>query len=374
LGEGEVVSEFKLPFGKKTLNSYELILTEDCNLRCKYCFDDTYSDREGCNYNYTMPLSMVDDVLGFIEKTKDPYSRISVSFFGGEPTLNWEFIECFVEKSRDSHQFDYLINTNITTLNSEKIDYLLDNRVTIIASIDGKEESHDMKRIGKGGAGTWKLIMKRIPEILSKSRSRGVPFSILMVVTPETCHLMEENYRFLSSLMCTVNILYDFNREFTEGQFNLIEKQLRSMFIEDRVPLYYDIETRILSREFHSQDTFCHTANRVATISPNGGLFFCHRLTPKMSDELYSYNEERYGNIYDGYINTDYINMISDRVNREIFKIDKICEDCIALPFCKGGCIGAVRNGTGNYEDFLPTQCRINTILAKLFLKEEGGI
>lgn len=34
-----------LPNNKATLNHYELILTENCNLRCKYCFDDTYSDR-----------------------------------------------------------------------------------------------------------------------------------------------------------------------------------------------------------------------------------------------------------------------------------------------------------------------------------------
>lgn len=34
------------------------MLTENCNLRCKYCFDDTPSDRTSCDYNYKMNISL----------------------------------------------------------------------------------------------------------------------------------------------------------------------------------------------------------------------------------------------------------------------------------------------------------------------------
>lgn len=53
---------FKLPFNKKTIRSHELMLTENCNMRCKYCFDNIYSDRTSCDYNYKMNISMIPGI------------------------------------------------------------------------------------------------------------------------------------------------------------------------------------------------------------------------------------------------------------------------------------------------------------------------
>lgn len=365
------MDEIKLLDNKRTLNSYELILTEDCNLRCKYCFDDSYSDRTGCSYNYVMPLEMVDEIINFIEKTKNTEIKTRISFFGGEPTLNWAFIEKFIETAKEKHirSYEYSINTNTISLTTERIDYLIQNRVSFIISLDGTKESHDKNRVFKNKQGSWDDVTEKLPEIISKCKRNRVGVSFLMVVTPETCEFIEKNYLFLISLGGPVNILWNYNAIFSEEQFKKIENQLYNLFIKKKVIPYVDLQRRVLDKRSHSQKNYCHQPDTNVTISPKGDLFFCHRLVPKMSEDLIENNPESYGNIYQGYLNKDYVNKINFRTNKDLFKIGKKCERCPALPFCKGGCIGAVRNGTGNYEDFLPAQCRINTILAKLFLK-----
>ena len=61
------------------IHNYELILTENCNLRCKYCFDDAFSNRTSCSYNYNMNIDIIDDLINFINETQDP-NKVSVSF------------------------------------------------------------------------------------------------------------------------------------------------------------------------------------------------------------------------------------------------------------------------------------------------------
>ena len=131
------MKEFKnLPVESEGLVNYELILTENCNLRCKYCFDDEFSDRTDCSYNPTMPISRIEEILDFIEKTKDKNVSPKINFFGGEPTVNWDFIVEFYNKANARiGNFSSTINTNGVNLNKERIDFLLSTVTAILLII-----------------------------------------------------------------------------------------------------------------------------------------------------------------------------------------------------------------------------------------------
>ena len=140
-----------IPEGVK-IQHYELILNEDCNMRCKYCFDDIYSGRKPIDIKTKMDLNMIDDIFNFIIKTRDEKVITRISFFGGEPLTNWEFISEFLDRS-DNFGFitSYGMTTNGTLLNKEKIDKLLKYNVGIGISIDGGKEAHNKKRIFPDG-------------------------------------------------------------------------------------------------------------------------------------------------------------------------------------------------------------------------------
>jgi len=346
-----------------SINYYELILTENCNLRCKYCFDDAFSDRTICNYNYTMQLDMIDDILLFIKETCS--ESPSISFFGGEPTMNWEFIKKFVEKSLNN-KFKYTMNSNLLLLNSDMIEFMLKHKIYPIISLDGTRKSHDINRITQNNTGSWDQTMKIFPELISKFKYIGIIPTVLMVVSNNNYQYLEESYEFLISLGVNVNILYNFNVEYTDEAYTSIEKQLTSLFKIKKLPPYVDAINRILNNNFYMQQNFCHKPNSVTTIAPNGKLFFCHQLVPKMKDFDDNYNEF-YGDIYTGYYNNEYYSKLTERVNIDKFKINKICETCPAVDWCKGGCLAAMRINSGNYNIISPVLCKINLILNKIF-------
>lgn len=362
---------FELPFGKATLGSYELILTENCNFRCKYCFDDSFSDRTSCNYDYVMSLEKIPDIIDFIEKTREPGRRPSVSFFGGEPTMNWAFIQGFI-KAAEERKLDYhwSMNTNVSLLTPERVDYLVSKRFNLVMSIDGIQKAHDSTRVYKGGKGTWLSIMKVLPNVAAKFRTTRLAITAMMVVDSNNFRYLADSYKFLLSLGLTdVNILWNFECGYSEDDYQFIRDQLTQLFKVEQVRPYLDLKRRIWNQEFQDiarHPHYCQSVEHNVTINPKGQLFFCHRLTPKMS-QLIEQDDypESFGNIYDGYINKDYLQFIHDRIDINISRKEE-CLNCPALPFCKGGCIGAIRDNTDGY-DHLESHCRLEKLLAEVF-------
>lgn len=361
----------KLPFDKPTLTHYELILTENCNFRCKYCFDNSFSDRTSCNYDYVMSLEKIPDLINFIEVTHAPLENPGINFFGGEPTLNWEFIQGFIaEVEKRNLHYSYHMNTNASLLTPEKVDYLVFKRVGLVLSLDGTQESHNATRTYANQKGTWLDIMKILPNLTAKYSATHLPLTAMMVVDKNNFQNLEKNYQFLLTLgFLDVNILWNYDIEYSEEEYKIIKDQLISLFQIKRVPMYLDLKRRILNPDY--QDTkkhghYCQTVENNVTINPKGQLFFCHRLTPKMAQVIEQENyPESFGNIYEGYINTDYLNLIYDRVDINLSQKSE-CLECQALPFCKGGCIGAIRDNTGGY-DHLDSLCKLNKNLAEVF-------
>ena len=353
------------------LDSYELILTEDCNLRCKYCFDDYYSDRSECDYDVKMKIDILDDLSAFIMETFNRNKRVRFTFFGGEPLINWEFIEAFVERSKE-FKFDceFSMNTNAILLDTKKIDFIIENRINISLSIDGTQRSHDINRITKGSKGSWELTMKHVPELLSKMKKVNMQANTLMVVNKNNYEHIAESYEFLAiKLGIITNILFDYTDDVSSKYLESINKQLEYLFVEKRFIPFVDLNNRILKpKELLKQNNYCFTPDRNVTISPSGKLFFCHQFVPKMYEIDSSFNQY-YGDIKDGYTNSDYYYSFKNRCNFELFKKGKECEECIVSMWCKGGCLAGHWHGCAlsyKVDEIKDDKFNINENLCKI--------
>lgn len=137
------------------------MLTADCNLRCRYCYQrkkEAYMDKE------TIKQSV--DFFNQNTKSNEPVIHI----FGGEPFLapeNMDFLFDYALKSNDKIRFEII--TNGTLLN-DKIKKLLKNYKSVIKkliiSVNGYKEYHDTERIYADGNGSWDDVMKNIPFFL----------------------------------------------------------------------------------------------------------------------------------------------------------------------------------------------------------------
>lgn len=123
---------------KNIVRMATFFVTDVCNGNCVYCYEE-----HGTSY---MNKKAADKAIGYlIGKAK----RIEkVSFFGGEPLLNFEIIKYVAKKLKDNFLIDqFEITTNSVLMNDEMLDFFVKNNFKIIISIDGPADIHDKMRI-----------------------------------------------------------------------------------------------------------------------------------------------------------------------------------------------------------------------------------
>lgn len=116
--------------------SLTLMVSQECNLRCIYCYGN------GGEYNKRglMNFEVAKQAVDFLVKNSKS-NDLSVVFFGGEPLLNFTLMKQVVEycNTISSKAFKYSITTNGLLINPEVENFLLENKFTIQISMDGVE-------------------------------------------------------------------------------------------------------------------------------------------------------------------------------------------------------------------------------------------
>ena len=190
-------------------NRKQLILnvTENCNFRCSYC---TFSSEYGTwrnhskrNMTWEVAKAAIDDFLvcdkesSEIKKTeKEPKV---LSFYGGEPLLNFPLIKKSVEytqKKAKSENFLFVITTNGYLLKGEIADFLISKKFLITVSLDGPPEIHNRNRVTINGSGTWEIVVNNLKNIIQKYplHNKECPIQINAVLTPSADAFEIENY------------------------------------------------------------------------------------------------------------------------------------------------------------------------------------
>ncbi|MEG2895515.1 MAG: radical SAM protein, partial [Niameybacter sp.] len=166
-----------------------IVLTEDCNLRCKYCYEDRTHE--------TISTSVQENIVKFIKKNISKYRGLHISWYGGEPLLKVNVIEQMSEKiidicSREGKIYSSSITTNAYLLNLEIFNRLLKSKVTYYQiTIDGAEKTHDYQRTLANGMGSYKKIYKNLLDIKDNSNKR-FNISIRTNYAKDTVEYMDE--------------------------------------------------------------------------------------------------------------------------------------------------------------------------------------
>ena len=151
------------------LETLYLIVTDHCNLRCRYCI-----------INSSMPVGYKNSHMGFavakeaidmffynLSRNPPEYSRFmkTIFFDGGEPFLNFTLIKQAVEYIETAHsdavaamgsKLRLSIVTNGTAITEEAAIFVGSrSNIDIAVSIDGPKTVHDKQRIDAGGGGSF---------------------------------------------------------------------------------------------------------------------------------------------------------------------------------------------------------------------------
>lgn len=143
-----------------------IITTLRCNQACKYCHASrTEMDRFETDMSIETALKAVD--LAF--ESTNPY--ICFEYTGGEPTVNMPVIKACVEYANKKNEkigkiVDHSVVTNMTWMNEENAEWLIDHGVLVCTSLDGPEDLHNWNR-------TWIRRDENMPVDVDASASNA---------------------------------------------------------------------------------------------------------------------------------------------------------------------------------------------------------
>lgn len=167
--EGEIVNNL--------INLKQLVfeVTDACNLRCKYCgYSDLYSgydERENLMFPFERAKLVIDYLSDFWRKgeAKGVMSSVMISFYGGEPLLNMEFIQrviSYIESLPPMGKlFKYGMTTNAMLLD-RYMDFLVEKKFYTLISLDGDEKGQSY-RVDHAGVNSFNRVYNNI-ELLRK--------------------------------------------------------------------------------------------------------------------------------------------------------------------------------------------------------------
>jgi len=134
-------------------------VTDACNLQCTYCtygkFYGDYDKRENQYIDMNKSKILIDYVVECLHSNanKSHHNEITISFYGGEPLLNMDFIREIVEythsKADDKVSFKYNMTTNGVFL-KKHIDFLVQYDFRVLVSLDGSESNDGHRKFHNG--------------------------------------------------------------------------------------------------------------------------------------------------------------------------------------------------------------------------------
>ena len=152
-------------------------VTDACNLKCKYCaYGEFYGDfdkRENKMLSVSQAIRLFDYLNQYwnSERNTSPESFMYISFYGGEPLMNFNFIKEIVEYVETRlvcprRKFLFSMTTNAILLH-RYMDYLVEHDFHILISLDGNEKN-DSYRVDHHGNSSFERVVKNVDLLREK--------------------------------------------------------------------------------------------------------------------------------------------------------------------------------------------------------------
>ena len=313
-----------------------------CNIDCSYCF---YLDREADPYTAIPARRMTAETLERLVDTFLFYSHPNSAFVfqGGEPTLAGPaFFEKLVtlqqSYGRSGQSVSNSMQTNGILLDDRWCQFFKQYNWLIGISIDGPEPVHDLYRLNKQGAGTWRKVMKGI-ECLKK---HDVDLNVLCVVSQANVSKARELYEFFRAQGIEY-VQYIPLAEFgglgqplpfaiTPEEYGRFLCETFDLWWPDRRKVrirYFDNLAEALAGQIPGTCTMHETCDSYVVVEYNGDVYPC---------DFFVEQDWKLGNI-----NLDSWSEISRRQRRYQFAATKTiahadCQVCEYQSICHGGC------------------------------------
>lgn len=311
----------------------------DCNLRCQYCFAG-----QG---QFGGPSGLLSPEVGraaidFLIEKSGKRKNIEIDFFGGEPLLNFKVIKELVpygneRAERAGKKLKFTLTTNGVLLSQEVQQFLLDNNMAAVLSLDGRPAVHDAMRPTPRGKGSYEQVVKAFREYVAQQPPagyyiRGTFTRHNLDFSQDVMHMAELGFKDVSvePVVAGNDTDYAFKPEDLPILMEQYEKLTRLLWQrrEAGQPInffHFNIDLSggpCLPKRLSG----CGAGYEYLAVTPEGDLYPCHQFVGN-SDFLL-------GTVKDGIHNQE---LIENFRQAHIYNKPE-CVGCWAKFYCSGGC------------------------------------
>lgn len=267
------------------------IVTEDCQLRCKYCYI------AGKNKTRKMDFEVARATIDHLLRERTQYTEGSViwDFIGGEPFLEIDLIDRISDYAKlrmyetdhpwfENYRFSF--STNGLMYGKNKVQrYIAKNRrhLSIGISIDGTKRKHDTQRIFPNGKGSYDAVVKNIPLWLEQFPDAATKATISHDDIP---YIKDSVVHLFSLGIKNVNMNVVNEDVWKPGDDELFEEQLVELadyIIDHDLARDYtcSLFTRHIGQPLKPEDdrNWCG-AGKMLAVDPDGTFYPCVRFAP----------------------------------------------------------------------------------------------
>jgi len=335
---------------KPSLETIFMLLTDACNLACGYCFINGNMPNQRCGEKVMSWDTARETIEMYFANLRPTKFHKTIVFYGGEPLLMFPLLKRIINYIHESHgvelekyKIGLLLITNGTKITQEIANYLSEHReVTICVSLDGCEETNDLKRVYVDGRGTFRNIVAGI-ELLHLAGRRDINISATIdehnVDRLDELLVLHKQYGFqtvnFNLLLDTAERTVDpaYTEHATVRMVQYFEKAREIGLYEDRIMR----KVRAIGRNvLHPFD--CRATGAQLAISPDGSLGICH--------EGVGCKSFFFGKVSQSFVFADHP-LIQEWGRRSPLTMPQ-CFSCPSLGLCGGGCAYSafLRHGT----------------------------
>lgn len=281
------------------IKTVTFIVTENCNLKCSYCYECNKTNRSMSKEVAKKAVDMLfdKDKIGHYFDLDNTKGYI-IEVFGGEPFLEPEVIDFifsyFMLKAHEvNHEF--FRNSHFSTTSNgtlyhtdavQKIARKFKEKISLSITLDGNQELHDACRVFPDGRGSYHLAESALKDTLKTSISK----STKLTLAPENV-----DYLYDAALNLWENVGLQFihsncvfENVWTPEKAHVLYEQLIKLadylLEEERYTKYFislfdeGIGQPMSERDLNSN--FCGGNGQMLSITPDGNLYPCSRFAP----------------------------------------------------------------------------------------------
>jgi uncharacterized protein len=257
-----------------------LHVTNDCNLRCSYCYIQKTPER------MTEETSRRAVEAIFRSAVRQHFKGIKIKYAGGEASLYLPRVLALHEyasqlASQQGRALSAYIISNGIVLSERAIEQLQAQQIDLTISLDGVGEYHDRQRPFARGPGSFQYVDRTITRVLASGLIPHINITVsqrnLAGLPALMSYILERNMPFTLSYYrenaCTLHVR---DLQFADTQMIAAMRAAFSV-IEQSLPRYSLLDSLIDKASLRTRHRYtCPAGRNYLVIDQRGGIARCH--------------------------------------------------------------------------------------------------